>query len=212
MTSKRDDVELVGFGPPFVNDDGQRVLIEQNFEPAEGYSRTVPSADGGKDAWLFLAACFMVEALVWGFPFSFGIFQEYYGAHEPFAGSGNNAVIGTCSMVCVLSIDYVTSIRTNKYGQGIMYLDAPLLSVLFKKWPQLRRSCTVIGLLTMCLAVALSSFAQNVTHLILTQGILYSIGGSIVYYPTILFVNEWFIKRKGLAFGIMYELLGSNLM
>lgn len=27
---------------------------------------SVPRADGGKDAWLFLAACFVVEALVWG--------------------------------------------------------------------------------------------------------------------------------------------------
>jgi hypothetical protein len=27
---------------------------------------SLPAADGGKDAWLFLAACFVVEALVWG--------------------------------------------------------------------------------------------------------------------------------------------------
>lgn len=27
---------------------------------------SLPRADGGKDAWLFLAACFVVEALVWG--------------------------------------------------------------------------------------------------------------------------------------------------
>lgn len=27
---------------------------------------SLPPVDGGKDAWLFLAACFAVEALVWG--------------------------------------------------------------------------------------------------------------------------------------------------
>jgi len=26
----------------------------------------LPPVDGGKDAWLFLAACFVVEALIWG--------------------------------------------------------------------------------------------------------------------------------------------------
>ena len=26
----------------------------------------LPPADGGKDAWLFLAGAFMLEALVWG--------------------------------------------------------------------------------------------------------------------------------------------------
>jgi hypothetical protein len=27
---------------------------------------SLPPVDGGKDAWLFLAACWAVEALVWG--------------------------------------------------------------------------------------------------------------------------------------------------
>ena len=27
---------------------------------------SLPQADGGKDAWMFLAACFMLETLVWG--------------------------------------------------------------------------------------------------------------------------------------------------
>lgn len=76
-------------------------LVEENFEAVADYSRPYPPADTGKDAWLFLAACFMMEALVWGFPFTFGLFQEYYSTHEPFASQGNTAVIGTCAMVCV---------------------------------------------------------------------------------------------------------------
>lgn len=36
-------------------------------EVPEGHQEfSLPPADGGKDAWLFLAACFMLEALVWG--------------------------------------------------------------------------------------------------------------------------------------------------
>lgn len=27
---------------------------------------SLPPVDGGKDAWFFLAACFMLEGLVWG--------------------------------------------------------------------------------------------------------------------------------------------------
>lgn len=35
--------------------------------PSESSSiHELPRADGGKDAWLFLAAAFMVETLVWG--------------------------------------------------------------------------------------------------------------------------------------------------
>lgn len=59
----------------------------------------VPRQDGGKDAWLYLAACFVIEALVWGFGYAFGVFQDYYSTHEPFKGSKNIPVIGTTAMV-----------------------------------------------------------------------------------------------------------------
>lgn len=175
------DIEL----PPISVEEARRKnLIERNFEPTTNTS-SLPPPDRGKDAWLFLAACFMVEALVWGFPFAFGLFQEYYSTHEPFASSSNIAVIGTCAM-------------------GIMYLGAPLVFAILTKWPVLRRWFTFAGLLMMCLGIGLSSLCNNVTQLIVTQGIMYSIGGCVAYCPTILFVNEWFIKRRGFAFGVMW--------
>ena len=80
-----------------------------------------PPADRGKEAYLFLAACFILEALVWGqcrpmrchdrhrtdhvdttnigLPFTYGVFQNYYSTHEPFQGSGNFAIIGTTALV-----------------------------------------------------------------------------------------------------------------
>ncbi|KAF7552707.1 hypothetical protein G7Z17_g4129 [Cylindrodendrum hubeiense] len=60
---------------------------------------SLPPADHGKDAWLFLAACFFVDALAWGFPNSFGVFQEYYSDHSQFAGSPMIPIIGTCTLV-----------------------------------------------------------------------------------------------------------------
>lgn len=42
----------------------------------------------------------LMRGRLWtGFGFSFGIFQEYYSTHPPFAGSANIAVIGTTTMV-----------------------------------------------------------------------------------------------------------------
>jgi hypothetical protein len=51
-----------------------------------------------------------------------------------------------------------------------------------------------------------------VTHLILSQGIGFGTGGCLAYTPTILFMSEWFAKRKGLAFGIVWvsDLLRCN--
>ncbi|ORY17954.1 major facilitator superfamily domain-containing protein [Clohesyomyces aquaticus] len=163
------------------------IELESNTErdAAHGTEFSLAPADGGKDAWMYLAAAFVVEILVWGFPFAFGVFQEYYSAHEPFQGSKNIAVIGTCAM-------------------GLMYLSGPLVFGTLLRYPRSRRPAIGVGLVTMCLGLGLSSLSQTVTHLIVTQGVFYAIGGGLVYSPTILFMDEWFVKKKGFAFGIMW--------
>lgn len=78
-----------------------------------------------------------------------------------------------------------------------MYLSCPILFAAFRRWPQIRRSCLLIGLVINTLAIILSSFATEVTHLILTQGVLYACGGVLIYCPTIVFLDEWFVVRRG---------------
>ncbi|KAF2669078.1 MFS general substrate transporter [Microthyrium microscopicum] len=170
-----------------IHDHESRSFDASNFEPAQNTDSTsrLPRTDGGKDAWLFLAACFALEALIWGFPFTYGIFQDYYAKEPSFQGQTSIALIGTCSM-------------------GVLYLGAPFLFAGLTRWPQARRACTYVGIIIMCSALVLSSFATEVWHLTVTQGVLYSIGGGIAYSPMILFVHEWFVRKKGLAFGIMW--------
>ncbi|KAK2011080.1 major facilitator superfamily transporter [Colletotrichum eremochloae] len=147
---------------------------------------SLPPVDGGKQAWLFLAACFAIEMLVWGFPFAFGVFQNHYSTNPPFAGQPNIAVIGTCAM-------------------GIMYLSGPLVIGLLRLFPRESRHAPILGLIVMCVALAASSFSRTVTHLIVTQGIFYAIGGAIAYCPCILYIDQWFVRRKGFAYGIMWS-------
>lgn len=92
-----------------------------------------------------------------------------------------------------------------------MYLGLPLTFAMLHRWPNIRRLSTVVGLVVMCIALALSSFSKTTTHLILSQGVLYAIGGSVAYSPTILFIDEWFIKKKGFAFGVMWASQSLNV-
>lgn len=87
---------------------------------------------------------------------------------------------------------------------GILYMAAPLTFGLLTTFPNHRRPAILVGLLIICLSLGLSSLCQTVSQLIATQGILYGIGGSMVYIPIIQFLDEWFVVRKGLAFGIMW--------
>ncbi|KAK1671493.1 major facilitator superfamily transporter [Colletotrichum godetiae] len=167
------------------DENGVAGVLNDSHSASQEFS-SLPPVDGGKQAWLFLAACFAVEMLVWGFPFAFGVFQNYYSTNPPFAGQGNIAVIGTCAM-------------------GIMYLGGPLQTALLRLYPRQTRYAPIVGLLIMCFALAMSSFSTTVTHLVVTQGIFYAVGGSITYMPCILYIDQWFVRRKGFAYGIMWS-------
>ena len=40
--------------------------LEEGNSSSNSTEGNVPRADGGRDAWLFLAGCFVFEALIWG--------------------------------------------------------------------------------------------------------------------------------------------------
>ena len=67
-------------------------------------SQSLPPVDSGKAAWLFLLGCFVIELVLWGFPFSFGVFQVYYNSHPPISlESGSVSAIATTCSVDVLT-------------------------------------------------------------------------------------------------------------
>ncbi|KAE9380516.1 MFS general substrate transporter [Stipitochalara longipes BDJ] len=126
-----------------------------------------------------------------GFPFSFGVFEIYYTDKLPFSQHPNGiAAIGTLS-------------------SGGMYLIAPLTLYILEAWPSTRRLSSILGLVVVVTALVASSFSTQVWHLILTQGCLYAVGGSFLYAPTMFYLDEWFVLRKGLAFGIMWAGVGT---
>ncbi|OAA52150.1 Major facilitator superfamily domain, general substrate transporter [Cordyceps fumosorosea ARSEF 2679] len=70
--------------------------------------------------------------------------------------------------------------------------------------PRLSAWSPLIGIFVMAGALVAASFATTVSHLIGTQGILFAIGASLSYCPCIAFLNDWFDRRKGMAYGIMW--------
>ena len=69
---REDDLPLTDFGPSSASghqrDNGS--YLERRRSPGGENNHvqefSLPRVDGGKDAWLFLAGCFCIEALVWG--------------------------------------------------------------------------------------------------------------------------------------------------
>ena len=75
---------------------------DSDLQPIQ--SQSLPPVDGGRAAWLFLLGCFVIEMVLWGFPFSFGVFQVYYNTHPPISlESGSISAIGTTCSVTALT-------------------------------------------------------------------------------------------------------------
>lgn len=91
-----------------------------------------------------------------------------------------------------------------------MYLLSPPTFLLLSLSPHLQSHAPKYALPITALAIFLSASATTVTHLLLTQGLLYALAGCFLYYPLFLYIDEWFVRRKGLAYGILWAGSGSG--
>ena len=117
---------------------------------------------------------------------SYGVLQEQYTAHLQLQGSSRlTGAIGT-----TLS--------------GVLYISLPFLSTLFSsRLSRWRRSAVVVGLIISGAGLVISASSTAVWHLLVTQGILCGLGSALVYSPTTLYLDEWFIRRKSYAYGVI---------
>ncbi|KAJ4294916.1 hypothetical protein N0V88_005155 [Collariella sp. IMI 366227] len=86
--------------------------------------------------------------------------------------------------------------------EGMMYLLAPIVYCTLRKFPSLRKACTIGGFIIAMISLLGASFANTVPQLLATQGVLYALGGSLHYFPAYLYLDEWFVRRRGLAYGV----------
>lgn len=142
-----------------------------------------------------------------GFSCAFGVLQEYYTSHSSSlqGGASNVATIGTTVTVSLsLPIHPLPNEANTNPVQGVMYLMSPFTFFLLTRWPRLRRYFGPLGLLLTFTGFLSSSFCTSVWQLILTQGVVSALGCGLLFTPTTLYLDEWWITRKGLAYGIMW--------
>ena len=85
----------------------------------------------------------------------------------------------------------------------MLYLSAPITFALLTRYPFLRPWCGILGLLISVVGFLASSFTNTVGTLLATQGVIAAIGSGLLYSPTTLYLDEWFVEKKGVAYGIV---------
>ncbi|KAI9067649.1 MFS general substrate transporter [Trametes sanguinea] len=143
--------------------------------------------DRGIRAWTFCFSGFLLEMMIWGLCFSYGIFQDYYTTHPPFSSSSGVAIasVGTIAI-------------------ALQYCEALIFCLTFDRYPEYLKWGMWGGLALYFLSIFCASFATSIWQLILLQGVGFGISGGLLYVPVIKLLSEWFSERRGLAAGIIF--------
>lgn len=123
---------------------------------------------------------------------SFGVFQDYYSSIPDFKNEAAS----------------ITTVGT--VAQALCYLGAPLSALFTKRFPKYRHQQIWLGWLMCIFGLLAASFTNSVSGLIGTQGFLYGLGFVTLTYPIISMINEWWISRKGMAFGLISAASGAT--
>ena len=139
-----------------------------------------PPPDGGLRAWLQILAGHLVNALTWGFPASFGVYQLYYTEtlHLP---PSQVSWIGSVQIFLSLSISTFSGRAADAgYARNIVLLGSVLLLV----------------------GTFMTSLATEYWQIFLSQGLCTGIGMGLMFMPAVATISTYFSKRKSMALAI----------
>jgi MFS family permease len=116
-----------------------------------------------------------------GYNYSWGVFLNYYNKHVYVDQLSTLSWIGS---ICV----------------ALFFFLGPINRLVIEKMGY--RNMLLVGTVACPLALILASFATQVWHVFLTQGVLFGLGASFVWFPCIGASQQWFSQRRGLAIGL----------
>lgn len=143
--------------------------------------------DGGVRAWMVLAASFLCNGLLFGIINTYGVIYVYLlkdleTAKVPDAASKASLVGSLCI--------------------GTTFLISPVAGVLTDRWGI--RLTTAVGGVLASSGMLFSSFVtQNVYALYGTYGVLFGVGASLTYTPSLVVLGHYFRRYLGVANGLV---------
>ncbi len=121
---------------------------------------------------------------VLGFPQSFPIFQTYLS-------SGESAAYGDSVILALLA-------------PGLQNIEEGIMFQILPKAARYRQSLVLLGITIIVISLLLASWATQAWQIVLTQGVLYGVGGICLNFVHVSIFSEWFDKKKGQAMGIIW--------
>lgn len=138
--------------------------------------RTAP-LDGGAIAWAQVIAGFLLNAIAWGYPGTFGVYQLYY-----------TETLGMSST----DVSWIGSVQTF-LTYFVCTLSGRLCDAGYTGPTVLAGSSIVL------FGTLITSIAHEYWQIFLTQGIITGLGLGLLTCPPVTLVSSYFVRRKSLA-------------
>ncbi|OMJ07815.1 Riboflavin transporter MCH5 [Smittium culicis] len=148
----------------------------------ENDDENIPPPDS-LQAWIIVGFATLAYGNVFGNLTVSGILQEYY-LNTMFP----NEPAAVISWISTISF-------TLGYMGGL--LAGPMVSFIGIKY------VTLIGALTSTLGLALAALSNTIWQLVLTQGVIYGFGSSLLINLSLTMASLWLVKHKSLGLGIV---------
>lgn len=145
-------------------------------------TKVPPPPDGGY-GWVVTVCSAVVNGHTWGLNSSYGVFLAWYLAHNTFPGATalEYAFVGSLSVSSAMIISPVATTTTRLFGtKTTMFIGVCL------------ETASLIG----------ASFATQISHLFLSQGVCFGLGMGFLFIGSVPLVPQWFTTRRSLASGI----------
>ncbi|KAI9030103.1 major facilitator superfamily domain-containing protein [Phycomyces nitens] len=156
------------------------ITREKSVETVEKEEEILTPPDGGR-GWLIVFGSFLGLFSIFGYNYSWGIYLNYYNKNIYVGHMSQLSWIGSICVSLFFILGPINQLVISRMGYKYMLATGTIL-------------CTA--------ALILASFAQQVWHVFLTQGVLFGFGASFVWFPCIGAPQQWFSERRGLAVGL----------
>ncbi|MCO5566224.1 hypothetical protein L7F22_019900 [Adiantum nelumboides] len=160
-----------------------------NVEDMPLSASQLPLADRGRSAWTFLANATLLEFLIWGMGNSYGTFQDYhlFNKQSPLYGSSSASIASAGTLITA--------------GQ---YLAPFLFLGCLNAFPHQIKLFQSATLITSAIGLLGASFRPNIASVIVLQGFLSGFSGGAYYTPVLIWLPQWFDRKRGMATGTVF--------
>lgn len=149
----------------------------------------LPAPDTSTEAYQVLVASIVSGSILLGLPLAYGVFQDHYLKHFPASS--------IAQWIGVLS-------------SGLAFLFAPAIAYFCQYHSLDIRWYIITGWMLCVISLLASVFGRSLGSLVVTQGLLYGVGTALVDIPLLSLLNTWFVKKRGIAYGLLFG--GADVM